>query len=84
MDFTYDVSQTSIIGSKVFDLGDDLEKGEAVDKASEITTVTNSSSQSNGDMVVPGWKRPQLSQVVKMCDSDIYILSFLTVLAREV
>ena len=73
IDFSFDVSQARIIGKKCLDAyaatleGDAADKDKtdaASDKASQITTTTTSSGQSsNGDVIVSGWRKPQLSQV---------------------
>lgn len=60
MDFTFDMSQTPLIGRKVLE---NSTVSESIN-SNTILLQRRSTSLSPSDSVVPGWKRPWLCQVI--------------------
>ena len=67
MDFQFDQSQVSIIGSKLLNLSSPDDDGDGEDMNVERRFASEGASLSPGvslnDSLNSGWKRPQLSQV---------------------
>jgi hypothetical protein len=61
MDFTFDMSQTPLIGRKV--TGSATLDLESANSNSVLLQQRRSTSLSPSDSAVPGWKRPWLCQV---------------------
>lgn len=64
MDFTFDMSQTPLIGRKVIS-GPASMDSESINSNS-IHVQRRSTSLSPSDSAVPGWKRPWLCQVTHL------------------
>lgn len=61
MDFTFDMSQTPLIGRKVTGSSTDAESV----NSNNLLLQRRSTSLSPSDSAVPGWKRPWLCQVLR-------------------
>lgn len=69
MDFTFDMSQTPLIGRKVTG---GLTDAESVN-CNSVLLQRRSTSLSPSDSAVPGWKRPWLCQVLRRLTIANYV-----------
>ena len=85
MDFTFDLSQTPIIGRKFMQLqvdipleGESSDNREKIDTASEAgkESILSSESYSSGatETLTCSWKKPHMSQVLQMISMSVCFL----------